>query len=70
LSVSDDLDRERQPVQHVVDELHRRLLVELGELPRTRRRVRSSMAVNWWCLGREPASGAVNLHVQLHPVAR
>jgi hypothetical protein len=43
----DDLDPERQAFQDVVGELDRGALVELWVDPQDRRRVQSSMAVNW-----------------------
>jgi hypothetical protein len=43
----DDLNPERQALQHIVQELDGGLLVALGSMPSTRRRVQSSIAVNW-----------------------
>jgi hypothetical protein len=43
----EDLDPERQPLQHVVEELDGGLLVELGVDPQDPQPVQSSIAVNW-----------------------
>jgi hypothetical protein len=43
----DDLHREGQPLEHVVDELDRGFLVAARVVRSTRSRVQSSIAVNW-----------------------